>query len=323
MKTRLMLNLSLLIVIAVLAAVVVLKPGKQSEAVIPLTSLDPASLKRVTLKNPETLVFEKQDSLWRLTAPFAAPVNQIRLGKLLEIAQAPSVARYPLNPQALAQFGLDKPEMVLQLDDTVLQIGGSDPINMRRYVRVGDTLHLVEDAFYHNLIATALDYVDKKLVPEGTRIREIQLPGFKASKNAEGRWTTEPAGPTNTPAEEQALTWETAWAIKTQRLAAGHAAETIRLVPSAGAPIEFLIVQKQPTLILGRKDLGFQFEVPEYTARKLLNLPPPGGQKPQASSPVGAEGSDGEDSDDLGPNDDDAHHEESPEEDDAEGPDRD
>ena len=88
MKSRLMLNLALLAVIVVLGAVAYFKPGKQAPESKPLLTLDANALSRVTLQNKETLVFEKADGLWRLTAPFAAPVNQVRVSQLLDVAKA-------------------------------------------------------------------------------------------------------------------------------------------------------------------------------------------------------------------------------------------
>lgn len=196
MKSRLIMNLVLLAIIAVLGVVAFLKPGKQKPETPSLLTLDASALTRMTLQNKETLVFEKQDGAWRLTAPFVAPVNQVRAGQLLEVAKARSEANYPLKPEDVAQFGLDKPQAILTLGDATLQFGGTDPINMRRYVRLGDTLHLVDDNFFHHLTAPATDYVDKKLLPEGAKIRAIELPGLKATKNpggpmgrrAIGRW---------------------------------------------------------------------------------------------------------------------------------------
>ena len=141
MKSRLALNLGLLALIAILAAVAVLKPGKKEESQPTLLAGKLDALNLVTLQNKEKLTFEKRDGLWWLTAPFAAPVNQVRMRQLLEVGEAASSAHYPIKPEELAQFGLDQPQATLALGDSILQFGTTDPINMRRYVRMSDTLH--------------------------------------------------------------------------------------------------------------------------------------------------------------------------------------
>ena len=289
MKSRLLVNLGLLALIAILAMVAIVKPGKKEVELSPLLAVDPQGLTRVTLQNKETLVFEKQDGQWRLTGPFAAPVNQVRVGQLLDVAKAPSEANYPLKLDEAGQFGLDAPQAVLTLGDKTLQFGGTDPIKMRRYVRLGDTLHLVEDNFFHHLTAAATDYVDKRLIPEGAKIQEIQLPGMKALRNAEGRWTVEPASESSTDLAELASVWATSRAIDVKRMDPKVVGETIGIGLVEGAPIEFVIVKKSPELVLGRRDLGLQYEVTSETSRELLNQPKPMLQTPSANEPDGSE----------------------------------
>lgn len=284
MKSRLALNLGLLALIAILAAVAVLKPGKKEEPQPTLLAGKLDDLNHVTLQNKETLTFEKRDGLWWLTAPFAAPVNQVRMRQLLEVGQAASSAHYPIKPEELAQFGLGQPQATLALGDSILQFGTTDPINMRRYVRMGDTLHLVDDNFFHHLTASATDYVDKKLIPEGAKIRQIELPGLKAMKGADGHWTAEPAGDGKTDWAELASTWATARAIEVNRLEKDSQGDTIRITLSEGSPIEFLILRKQPALTLARRDLGLQYEMTADTSRDLLNQKQPT-TKPADSSP--------------------------------------
>jgi hypothetical protein len=289
MRSRLFINLGLLTLIAILATVAIMKPGKKEAEPFPLLAVDLQGMKRVTLQNKETLVFEKQDGQWRLTAPFAAPVNQVRIGQLLDVAKATTEASYPLKPEEAGQFGLDAPEAVLTLGDNSLQFGGTDPIKMRRYVRLGNTLHLVEDNFFHHLTATATDYVDKRLIPEGSKIQEIQLPGLKALRNAEGHWTVEPASESSTDLAELASVWATSRAIDVRRMDAKVVGETIRIGLVEGAPIEFIILKKSPELVLGRRDLGLQYEVTSETSRELLDQPKPMSQTPPANEPDGSE----------------------------------
>ena len=287
MKSRLALNLGLLALIAILAAVAVLKPGKKEEPQPTLVVGTLDALNNVTLQNKEKLTFEKRDGLWWLTAPFAAPVNQVRMRQLLEVGQAASSAHYPIKPEELAQFGLDQPQATLALGDSILQFGTTDPINMRRYVRMGDTLHLVDDNFFHHLTASATDYVDKKLIPEGAKIRQIELPGLKAMKGADGHWTAEPAGDGKTDWAELASTWATARAIEVKRLEKDSQGDTIRITLNEGSPIEFIILRKQPALTLARRDLGLQYEITAETSRDLLNQKQPDpklGTSPQESA---------------------------------------
>ncbi|MGZ8216624.1 DUF4340 domain-containing protein [Methylomagnum sp.] len=276
MKSRLTLNLVLLAAVGILGALAFFEPGKKPTESTPIATLDENTLTSITLKNKDTVVFGKQDGHWRLTAPFQAPANEIRVQQLIDIAKSSSEADYPVKAEELAKFELDKPKATLILGNSTLLFGGSDPINMRRYVQVGETLHLVNDDFFHHLTAGATDYVDKKLLPETAKVREIQIPGLKASLGQDGKWTREPPGDAAKPdLGELATLWTTARAIDVRRLEAPAQGDTVRIGLAEGNPVEFVVTQKEPDLVLARPDLGLQYELTGETSRQLLNLPKP------------------------------------------------
>jgi hypothetical protein len=286
MKSRLFLNLGLLAIIAVLGILAFFEPGKKEAEKQALAAVDENTLTMVTLKNKETITFEKKDGHWRLTAPLQAPANEIRVRQLVDIAKSGIDAQYPVQAEDLAKFELDKPKATLILGNTTLVFGGSDPINMRRYVQAGDTLYLVNDDFFHHLTASATDYVDKKLLPENAKVREISIPGLKAVLGPDGRWTREPPSEAKPDLGELATLWATARAIDVRRLEKPVQGDAVRIGLAEGNPVEFVIVQREPDLVLARQDLGLQYELTGETARQLLNLPksePKPGQLPQAA----------------------------------------
>ncbi len=285
MKSRLILNLALLGVVAVLGALAIIEPGKKKAEISAIAQVDETALDTITLKNKDTIVFEKKAGHWRLAAPIQAPANEIRVRQLMDIAKSSSEASYPLKPEDLAKFELDKPKATLILGNATLIFGGSDPINMRRYVRVGDTLHLANDDFFHHLMASATDYVDKKLLPENAKVREIVVPGLKATLGQDGKWAKEASPETKLDIPELATLWATARAIDVKRLEQPAKGDIVRIGLAEGNPVEFVIVRKEPDPVLARPDLGLQYELTGETARQLLNLP-----KAEASPPPAAGG---------------------------------
>ncbi|HYE35855.1 DUF4340 domain-containing protein [Methylocaldum sp.] len=291
MKSKLILNIVLLIVIAALAAVAFFEPGKKKPETTPLASVDENALTAITLQNKDTITFEKQNGHWRLTAPFSAPANDIRVRQLIDITKANSEAQYPVKPEDLAKFELDKPKATLILDTTAMSFGGSDPINMRRYVQIGDTLHLVSDDFSHHLTASATDYVDKKLLPEDAKIKEIFLPGLKATLGQDGKWTLEPPAEPNQSISDLLNAWNTARAIDVKRVEQPAQGDVIRITLAEGSPVEFVIVQREPDLLLIRPDLSLQYEVTGNSAKQLLSLQKPE-LKPEEPEPPQADDDD-------------------------------
>lgn len=274
MKPRMLLNLSLLVALAGLGAIAYFEPGKEAPVATPLTQVDIDKVDTITLQQGDkTLTLAKQDGHWRLSAPFAAPANEFRARQLLEIARTESDASYPLKPEELAKFELDKPIASLTVGDAVLIFGGADPIDMRRYVRIGDTLHMVRDDFSRHLTAQATDYVDKKLLPEDARIQEFALPEWKARLGQDGKWTFEPpqeGGESNIG--ELLTAWQSARAIDIKRLDKPAQGQKLHIGLANGEPVDFIVVQREPELLLARPDYGLQYEIVGEPAKRLLSL---------------------------------------------------
>jgi hypothetical protein len=276
MKSKTLLNLAMLAALLALAGVALLEPGKEEPRAVRLTEMDENAVERIELRNKENIVFEKSDEHWRLSAPFAAPANDMRVRQLLDIAHAESVARYPLAPEDLARFELDKPKAVLNLGSVKLTFGGAEPIDMRRYVQIGDTLHLANDDFFHHLIAPAVDYVDKKLLPEDAKPSELFLPGLKVVQAENGRWRLDSPGD-SAGIDDLVNAWRTARAIEVKRIEQPPQGDIVRIAMAGGANVEFVIVQREPDLLLARADRGLQYLLPGDAAKQLLTL-----QKPEA-----------------------------------------
>ena len=270
MRSKTILNLILLGVIASLGVIAYLEPGKKPEVTEPLAKLDANQITEITLKNKETIVFQKKEGVWRLTEPFPAPVNQIRINQLVDIASSQSLVHDPIKPDEYARFDLVNPLATLTLGGKTLNFGGVDPINLRRYVRIDDTLHLVNDDFFHRLNAIATDFVDKRLLPEGAKVNEISVPGVKVSLNDDGKWSDNNG---KQDYAEWALIWATSRAIDVKRLSGNSTGEVIHIGLLGRDPIDFTIIKREGGLILGRTDLGLQFELTSETAKSLLMAP--------------------------------------------------
>jgi hypothetical protein len=275
MKSKLLLNLILLAAVAALAAVAFFEPGKEEAKTVYLTDIEPDTLSHFELSNGEKILFEQKDGHWRLTAPFAAPANDIRIRQLLKLTKTESRARYPLKPEDLTKFGLDKPNAVLNIGQTKLIFGGFEPIDMLRYVQIGDTLHLVADDFSQHLSAKATDYVDKKLLPEDAQLNAISLPGLSAKRGDKGQWLLEPPGDI-AAMTELANAWQAARAIEVQRHEQPAKGETIRITLGQGQPVEFVLLQREPDVLLVRPDWKLEYLIPGEAGKRLLALQKPG-----------------------------------------------
>lgn len=275
MNTKLWLNLALLSFVLALAGIAFYEPGKEETKVIHLTDAETTLADRVELQNKESLVFEKRDGHWWLVKPFTAPANDIRLHQLLEIPKYESEAQYPLKPDDLAKYELDKPKATLIIGSSKLVFGGSDPLDMRRYVQVGDTLNMVNDDFFHHLIASSTDFVDKKLLPDDNAPSEILLPGVKGKLGGDGKWVLEPTSEVDAGMPDLVSAWRGARAIEVKRLEQAPQGDIVRIGFAGKPAIEFVIVQREPDLLLARPDWGLQYMLSVESGKRLLTLQKP------------------------------------------------
>lgn len=115
----------------------------------PLTSIDPASVTRITLTLPgaPTMHYEKRDGhWWRIDG---TPVRAIdaRLGDLADAAAAHVLGWRPAGDFDAAKIGLAPPKAVLALDGQTLEFGETSVTGPQHYVRVGARVALVSSRY--------------------------------------------------------------------------------------------------------------------------------------------------------------------------------
>jgi hypothetical protein len=177
MRNRWLVNLLLLILVITLGALMRHDLEQERQAAT-LTGLLPESITEISIErsgHPSIRLVQGADG-WRMDAPYRVPAAAGRIAQLAGIA-ATQVYRSLPNGADREELGLNADSLRLTLNGLVLRFGDLDPIAQHRYVAVGDQVHLIGDGFYHHLIASAEDYVDRKLVPAGFRAATGTLDG--------------------------------------------------------------------------------------------------------------------------------------------------
>lgn len=276
-------NVTMLLLVALLAAFILWKGKEHPDSPRPLVVLDRDSLQKLTLDHAEHLEFFREGGVWKMSQPFSAPVAQVRLAFLLEITQAVPKAEYPLpEPSELKSFGLDPPLARLRLDDTEVLLGSRAPLNQARYVAVNSHLYLIDDQYFRPTEGHAVDFVEKKLLPDGFGIHSIRLPELKVLKGTDERWSSTPPH-AEVDLADFVMQWSLARAIEVRREPPGQVlGETIEISGDSGVQ-RFTILQKTPELILGRDDLGLSFVMYPEAGARLMNISAQGDRKPSLS----------------------------------------
>jgi hypothetical protein len=280
MSKRNLLNLGLLLLVGVLVLLVIYEPGIEKPQENPrLLDLEREAVTQIRIERQgqETVALARDArGNWHLTAPLAIGASEFRISALLRITEQKSLGNFPAEPGRLAGYGLETPRVTLTLNDKVtVAFGNNTPLDQRRYVQLGDRVHLVTDTLYYHLIGSYTTFIRQQLLPEGTAISALTLPGL-AVRWQEGRWQVEPRPEAFSADQVTRLidAWKFASAEQIKPYD-GNEGETITIEPNGEeAPITFLLTSRSPDLVLARPELGIEYHLAESSGEALLALPP-------------------------------------------------
>lgn len=277
MSSRTLLNLGLLLLIVILAALVILEPGIEEEAPpTPLTHLEPTAVDRIILRRPghEPVTLSRHDGGWwveRDSGP-EVPANAMRVSNLQRLAAAESHSRFTPGSGELEKYGLSDPRAVVRLGDQSIAFGDTDPLNNRRYVLVDGVVHLITDSYYRHVIAEASSFYDKALLPGNPAINGLRVPGLTLNKSPQGQWLAEPevdvsADNLNALVDE----WRYAQAMEVQTAVERGAAAGEVVVDTSDGEFRFKLYEEDGERVLVRDDLSLAYVFARETAQRLFD----------------------------------------------------
>lgn len=295
-SSRSLLNIGMLLFVAILLVLVLFEPGKDAEVTKQrnLTELKQTDIDEIELKRPNSgdIKIRKKDDIWYLTSPYQLPANDFRAQSVSALAELKSHLQYDISKVSLEKFKLDKPEVSIILNDDVrLDIGGVDPINNRRYVKNGDTLHLVSDSFYYQIVGQITSYISYQIIPPDMEITKIILPKFSMVLD-NGNWKLSPIQKDVSVDQlnEFLDEWRHAQSLEISEYKGRSRQTDIQVFyKNQVHPLEFSLMKKNDSIYLVRKDLKLSYKLSDETAEKLQKLPPPPEEKePEAEQPATA-----------------------------------
>ena len=289
MGRRLLLNLVLVAVIAVLATLAYFKPGvKKPAPAVPLTSIKATDVTSIKIARPNEGLVElvRAGDHWQMTAPLKIAADQYLVQALLSDINEHADTGFPVKDADLGKYGFAPAHARLWLNGTELDFGDTEPINNYRYVISGSSVRLSSGLLYYRLNHDPMWWVDKRLLPAGGRIDALQLPHATLSlKN--GKWQLTPADPAVSADAIQQLVdnWSDARALSVAELGKGKPQGEVAIqVQGQSAPLRFVILKDPDFLVLARPDLGLQYNLESTQRGALLELQTP--RKAAAAAPV-------------------------------------
>ncbi len=284
MKRGWLLNVALLFLVIVLIWLAGRTPSRNESAQQLLSTLPPGAAQNITLTRPgkPDIVLEKVGAQWKITAPLRARADEFQVLRMLTLLEARPKAQFPASE--LSRFDLTTPAARLRIDGTDYAYGGINAVTQEQYVQRGDTVYAVELRHGAALPADAAALIRRALLDETDRPVAITLPQFSLAL-ADGKWsitsgtiTSGVRSPMHTDISQDDLQryvdlWRQASAARAMPYDGRPPLANIRITLTDGAPLDIGIVQREPQLVLWRRDTKLQYVFLAAAGQALLRHP--------------------------------------------------
>ncbi|MHB1291914.1 MAG: DUF4340 domain-containing protein [Sulfuricella sp.] len=274
MKSRILLNLALAALVAVLILFVWLKPGPTAQTEFKLSTLASASINRIAIEKPgqPAIVLQKNLAGWRLSAPFQARAEGAAVGRLLETLAATSLQRFPATD--LGRFQLDNPLLRLTFNDQEFSFGTQNTLTGEVYVATHGGVHPVAPSYLAHAMKMPADFAARAFLAEEEKLSGFEFADLKLSQNSEGKWSATPARPnwSQDDVNRWVDEWRHASSLVTQPYDGTPPQESFTLRLGNGKLIPCKILRREPELVLLREDENLQYHFPAEIGKRLLRL---------------------------------------------------
>lgn len=273
MNRRALLNLFLLAGVGALGLLAWLQPGLERQQPGPLTPLDAGAVSHIRIERGDVSIELRKTPLgWILPGTPDLPADRLQVGALLGLLSERPRRSYPASELDLAQAGLRPPLARIGFDGLTLTIGGTAPLEGLRYLQMDDRVYLIEDRYGPLVQGNRLQFVSRRLLPQGAKITALRLPGLGIAPSGTGGWQTEPA---------RALSGEEAGAlIEAWQTASALWVKVVDPLPETGPkvevelenaePLRFLLAGRDGEKVLIRPELGLEYHLEPRQLEALL-----------------------------------------------------
>lgn len=275
MNPRLLLNIALAAAVAATAAGLYLLPREEdadtSYALVPVAA---ETLRRIEIQrgSSPSVVLERGETAWRMSAPYAARLDEIALGRLLDLTRLRTPAR--MTPGDRARFELDQPWASVRFDQHVIEFGATNALTQELYLASGEYVYAVPARAAAAVPSVPARLLAHRLFAADETLVAIALARFSLRHDGT-RWQLDPPDPGLS--QDDLVRWVDQWrlagSVTTQPAADERSQERITVELRGGRAITLDVVQRLPDLVLVRGDEALAYHLPARLADVLLSPP--------------------------------------------------
>ena len=287
MKSRWLINIVMLAIVAGLATYFYLQPKKEEIAskAYDISQIKLADIQTINVEYPTkaAITYRKTANEWRMTAPYAARVDQQSMYHIMSIVAAQSNNKFSATD--LAKFGLDKPKLKLSLNQEVFTFGEFNSVTSQQYVAYKDAIYLLPGS-YLEFASIQID----ALLDKSPMAQTEKIAGFDFAKleqwqdlrlNIDLKNNIWVANSNKVNIDQAAMKewFEGYWTGMSVTSVEPYKPNLNEKLPgfdvklTNGKRVHFDKLQESPTLILVRPDEGMKYTISADLGFTLLNPP--------------------------------------------------
>ena len=278
MKSRLILNLVLLLALVALGLYAYWRPGEEQTPGIAVTQLGRDDVVRVRVERGTALSIEmaQDDGTWLMLQPYQTRVPPLQIARLLDITEATASDMLPADN--LPRYGLEPPAARVTLNDQSFSFGNINEVTNEQYLASGDHIYLVPTFLGYNIPLELTKLLSHKLLAESEKPIAFDFGNWQAVKNDRGAWSLQgnaAAASEDVPTADQLNVWAAEWnlasALSVEPYQGTPRGDRVSIQLGNGKSATFRVLSRQPNVELLRVEENMLYRLGADAGGRLLD----------------------------------------------------
>ncbi len=293
MKSRWILNIVMLAIVAGLVSFLYLRPDQtvSNKTMYAVSDLKLATITQLKVEFPAKapVTFNKVDGYWQMEKPYHNRADQLSVQRILAVIAAESEVQFPGTD--LAKYGLDNPQLKLIMTNDagteLFTYGTYNSVTEQQYVAYNNHVYLLDGRYSEDARTQPIEMVDKNLLApsEAKLVAGLDLAHLEQWQEAQlnvdldnGQWKTnvDNAKPTQNDMNEWfEFSWRQNPALSVEVYTPNRQKTypSLELKLSNGQRIHLDKMMESPELLLARPDEGLIYHFASDVGFTMLNPP--------------------------------------------------
>lgn len=277
-KSRLLLNLVLLLALVGLVLYAFLRPGEEKKPEIAVTQIKREEVKSVRVQRNDgfELQLQKHDGTWLMLKPYHTRANPLEVDRLLDLTLATASGKFPA--ENLARYGLDPAQATVTLNNQTFEFGNINEVTNEQYLETGGQIYLVRTYLGYNLPVDTRKLLSRNLLAEAEKPVAFDFGDWKAVRNDKDAWTLRgelhperDVAPTPDELNIWAAEWNLASALSATPFQGKPRGDRIQIELSNGNTVTFRVLSREPDVQLLRAGEDMVYQLGADAGSRLLD----------------------------------------------------